>query len=576
MLGISVVDWLLIIAYLLGITAIGLLAAKRVHSSASFFIGDRKFGKLMMIFFSFGAGTSSDQAVTVAAKAYRAGAAGIWYQWLYLFATPFYWLIGPLFRRMRAVTTADYFVMRYGRGVGVLYAILAVLQLSVGIGVMLKGSSAVVTAVSGGAISTELAVATMAVLFMVYGIAGGLNAAILTDFVQGILTIVLSFLILPFALDAVGGMAGLRLALADESLFRIVALTGSQITVFYVVVISINALIGIVTQPETMGMGGAGRTEMEGRVGFTVGSLIKRVCTIAWVLTGMCAIAIYVGQDIDVDQIYGLMARNLLPKIAPGLIGLFIASMLAAVMSSCDAKMVLSAGLFTEHLYRPFIAPGRGDRHYMLAGRIASAVVVAVSIIFAFELENVVKGLEVFWMVSAMMGIAFWVGLFWRRATVAGAWTGTLVSFAVWLFTSKLTLSGYTLWDFSTTFGHKLPSFMVWVEDGRPTLSLPWQMILYLATGFVACVVVSLLSTPVDKSQLDRFYACMRTPVLGDEPETRPFTLPEGMKPAPRNVLVRHPDFEIPKPCSTSIVGFFATWAAVGVLIATFYGILNL
>ena len=66
------------------------------------------------------------------------------------------------------------------------------------------------------------------------------------------------------------------------------------------------------------------------------------------------------------------------------------------------------------------------------------------------------------------------------------------------------------------------------------------------------------------------------SPVLGDEPETRPFTLPEGMKPAPRNVLVRHPDFEIPKPCSTSIVGFFATWAAVGVLIATFYGILNL
>ena len=48
---------------------------------------------LMMAFFMFGSGTHSDQAVSVAAKTYRAGASGIWYQWLWLFVTPFFWLV---------------------------------------------------------------------------------------------------------------------------------------------------------------------------------------------------------------------------------------------------------------------------------------------------------------------------------------------------------------------------------------------------------------------------------------------------------------------------------------------------
>jgi len=76
MLGVRLVDWMVIIVYLVGITFIGLWAVRKVRSSASFFIGDRKFGKLMMAFFMFGSGTHSDQAVTVAAKTYRAGASG--------------------------------------------------------------------------------------------------------------------------------------------------------------------------------------------------------------------------------------------------------------------------------------------------------------------------------------------------------------------------------------------------------------------------------------------------------------------------------------------------------------------
>lgn len=566
MLGLTWEDWLVICVYFAVITAVGIWAYRRVKSSASFFISDRRFGKLFMVLFAFGTGTHSDQAVGVAAKTYTVGASGIWYQWLWLFVTPFYWIIPPLFRRMRAITTSDYFEARYDRSVGVLFAVVGILIMMVNIGVILKGASATVTALSGGDIPVEWAIGAMTVMFVVYGIAGGLTAAITTDFIQGLLTIVLSFLILPFALQAVNGMSGLRETIADPTMFEIVA--PGEITAFYVAVIAFNALVGWATQPHSMGICGAGKTDMEGRVGVMVGNFVKRVCTIAWMLTGLAAVAIFANETIDVDQAYGLMARKLLPGVAPGLVGLFIASLLAAVMSSCDAFMVTSSALFTENIYRPLLVKNKKDKHYILVGRVVSAIVVASAVYFAFKLESVVSGLEVFWKISAMMGIAFWIGLFWRRATVAAAWAATSASFAAWAFTTNIS---FLNWDFNARFAQALPGWMLW--DGQ--LRLPMQMIFYLSVGFVTLVVVSLLTRPVAAKKLDRFYDCLRTPVTPDEPETEPFTLPEGVKPAPRRVLIDHPDFEIPRPTVVSVVGFLAAWVAVALLIAFVYWIFS-
>ena len=568
MLGLKLVDWVVIVAYLFGITLIGLWATKKVRSAASFFIGDRKVGKIMMAFLMFGTGTHSDQAVSVAAKTYRSGASGIWYQWLWLFVTPFFWLIAPFFRRMRAVTTGDYFEVRYGRSVSGLYAIMGMMQLLVAIGVMLKGSGAMVEAVSGGAISSNLAIIAMTVMFVIYGVAGGLSAAIATKFVQGLLTVVLSFLILPFALAEVGGMSGLRQSISDPAMLSLVA--PGEITFFFITVIAFNALVGWVTMPETMANCAAGKTEMEGRMGVTVGIFGKRVCTIAWMLTGLCAVAMYAGVE-DADLIYGRMARDLLPGIAPGLVGLFIASMLASIMSTCDSLMVIASALFTENIYRKFLVVGKADKHYTLIGRIASVLIVLCGILFAFSLESVVHGLEIFWMVSAMMGIAFWVGLFWRRTTVAGAWAATLTSFGVLLLTSKIAFGSYVLWNFNEHLAGKLPAFMLWQGE----ISLPWQMISYLSTGFVVLVVVSLFTRRTPKDRLDRLYACLRTPIGADEPEAKPFTLPAGVQPGPRNVLIQHPDFEIPRPTLIGVGGFLAAWLGVGLLIGVVYWIIQ-
>ena len=146
----------------------------------------------------------------MASSTAQRGLSGIWYQWLWLIPTPFYWLIAPIMRRFRAVTTADVLTLRFDPSVAVLFAVVGILSMSVKIGVMLKGAVALITAGTGDAIDPNLAIGVMTVLFVVYGVAGGLAAAIVTDFVQGIMTLVFSFILLPFVLQAVGGMAGVR------------------------------------------------------------------------------------------------------------------------------------------------------------------------------------------------------------------------------------------------------------------------------------------------------------------------------------------------------------------------------
>jgi len=560
--GLHIADVLVLGLYLVGITIIGVWAARRIKNIADFFM-PRRFGKVMMITHAFGTGTHSDQAVSVASKSFTNGLSGIWYQWLWLFATPFYWLIAPVMRRFRAITTADVFEARFSPSVAMLFAVVGMLNLSINIGIMLKGAGAVIDASTAGLVSSNIAIAVMTVMFVIYGMAGGLSAAIITDFIQGVLTVVFSFVLLPFILSAVGGLQGIHEAIKEPGMLSLVA--PAEIGFFYITVIAFNGLVGIVTQPHTMGNCAAGKTEMEGRVGWMFGNFIKRVCTVAWCLTGLGAVVYFAGRDVEPDRIFGLVAADFLPKIAHGILGLFLAALLASVMSSCDSFMIASSGLFTENIYKRLI-PDKTQKHYLFVARVTSLMVVAGGVAFAYWLPNVVKGLEIFWKISPMMGIAFWLGLFWRRTTVAGAWASTLTAFGVWWLTAQ---EFFISWLGSLSIAESLT--FVFVKNGVPEVYLPWQMVFYLAAGLIAGVAVSLFTRPVAKEKLDNFYALVRTPVKPGEQVSVPCTLPDdAVVPEKRNIFP-NTSLEIPVPTRTSVVGFLAGWACVAAIIYSVY-----
>ena len=212
-MSISTLDWVVIGVYFVVITAIGLIAGYRVRKSGEYFLGERKFGPWLMMGQSFGVGTHAEMPVSLAGAVYNLGASAIWFQWKNLFITPFYWLMAPVFRRIRRTTMAEFTEDRYGSWMAGLYILFALCFLIINTGSMLKGAGKVISQATGGTVGVNEIVIAMTVMFILYSFIGGLVAAAWTDFFQGFLIIVLSFMLIPLGYRVVGGLDGMQAAL---------------------------------------------------------------------------------------------------------------------------------------------------------------------------------------------------------------------------------------------------------------------------------------------------------------------------------------------------------------------------
>ena len=286
--SLAPLDWWVIGAYLIVITAIGLIVGYRVRHSGEYFLGGRKFGPWLMMGQSFGVGTHAEMPVALAGAVYSVGASAIWYQWKNLFITPFYWLMAPVFRRIRRTTMAEFTEDRYGSWMAALYIVFAICFFIINTGSMLKGAGKVISQATGGTVGVDQIVVAMTVMFILYSFVGGLVAAAWTDLFQGILIIVLSFLLIPLGWSVVGGLDGMRASLEP---FRFSLATPSGIGPWVIAMLTINGLVGIMAQPHQLAAVGTGKDELTCRRGMLYGNMIKRVCTVGWALVGLIVAA---------------------------------------------------------------------------------------------------------------------------------------------------------------------------------------------------------------------------------------------------------------------------------------------
>ena len=116
---IAFVDWLVLVGYLVIITAIGVIAGLKVKSTSHYFLGSRALQQVAHDRPELRHRHARRNAgLAGRARSTASGVSGIWYQWKNLFATPFYWLIAPLFRRIRRTTMAEMIEDRYGPWMG--------------------------------------------------------------------------------------------------------------------------------------------------------------------------------------------------------------------------------------------------------------------------------------------------------------------------------------------------------------------------------------------------------------------------------------------------------------------------
>lgn len=492
-MNIATLDWIVLGGYLVVITAIGLIAGYRVRRSGEFFLGGRRFGPWLMIGQSFGVGTHAEMPVALAGAVYSVGASAIWYQWKNLFITPFYWLMAPVFRRIRRTTMAEFTGDRYGSWMAALYIVFAICFFVINTGSMLKGAGKVISQATGGGVGANEIVVAMTVMFILYSFVGGLVAAAWTDLFQGLLIIALSFMLVPLGYQVVGGLTGMQAALDP---FRFSLATPSGIGPWAIAMLTINGLVGIMAQPHQLATVGTGRDERTCRVGMLYGNMVKRVCTVGWALVGLIVAAMiaqgHAGAATlgDPENAFGFACRQLL---FPGALGLMIASILAANMSTCSAFLVDSGALFTEGLYRRRLAPGRADRHYLWVGRISGFVITMLGVAYAmFLIESVLYTFLLTETLATFMVISVLGGIIWRRANRWGALASLLSALATNFILYSATGQRLDHWD-------------------------PNVFLAALVVGIAALVIVSLVTPPEPGTQVRDLFDRLERSSDGEE-----------------------------------------------------------
>jgi Na+/proline symporter len=483
--GLPFIDWLVIIGYFLLIMIVGLVAGRRVKKTDDYFLGHRGFSVWLVIGQAFGVGTHAEMPVSLAGKVYSSGYAGIWYQWKNLFITPFYWILAPLFRRFRRTTTGEVYEDRYGNLMGAVYTIFALSYFVFNLGAMLKGAGKLVSVAMDSSISPNTVVLVMTGAFMLYSLVGGLIAVAWTDFIQSFFIIALSFMLIPLGLGVVGGFDGIRKTLAPEMLSMV---TPGDVGVFTIVMLTINGLIGIVAQPHILASVGTGHNESSCRWGMAAGNFVKRFCTIGWALVGLIVAVMLVQRNAaplaDPEEAFGLATRELL---FPGSVGLMIACVLAANMSTASAFTVDGGALFTQNFYRRYLYPNKSDRHYLMVGRIAGVSVTIAGVLFGLYVSSVLEAFLFTETIAAFMGISMFGAISWRRSNRHGALASLVVSSVIFFWLSYRDYGSLLQWE-DMNFG------------------------IALLAGFLSLAVVSLMTKPEPDHALDEFYERLDSP----------------------------------------------------------------
>ncbi len=614
--NLHVLDLLVIAAYLAIVIYVGRRASRAAQSQEDFFLAGRKLGSLYQFFLNFGNATDANGAVSTSSLVYQKGASGVWLTLQTLFMNPYYWFMNAWFRRVRLVTVADLFEDRFGSpALARFYAafqVVATVIVIIGFGNLVgykvtaslmvkpeaKWSPAERASVEGfrelKALETAAKVAPLApaerarletlkeqnrrgelssyiswlhsptgkwTYYLVYSfivgayiVMGGLAAAAVNEAFQGVLIVVFSFILIPFGLTAIGGWDQLAVKVPAE-MFDLLGggaggVGGWELGgIFLISIIQIHGIIG------NMAVSGSAKNEFAARFGAVSGTYAKRIMIILWALCGLIAIALYQGaaQLSDPDSTWGSMALLLLQ---PGFLGLMMAGLLAANMSTVAAQTMAVSALFTRNLWRWF-RPDTSDAGMVSVGRYAIVLILATGVWAAASMDDVYSVLQLLLTINVPFGAAVMLIYFWRRLTATAVWAAVILSALLNLvfpslvaphldvlvrnpeLTRQVEQGGRMVPVFfesvvrenpadsaSALVGGKRFHLELWVLD-RAGLDVAGftasgrNAARFLYTGlfpFLVLILVSRFTRAPDRARIDLFFGKMKTPV-GSTPE---------------------------------------------------------
>ncbi|MBA3513649.1 MAG: hypothetical protein H0T77_04645 [Pyrinomonadaceae bacterium] len=499
-------DWAVVGLYFLFMLVVGLYFMRRASRSlADYFVSGRDLPWWVIALSAVATYTDAGLAPAVTMLTYQGGLLGnaVWWipyvVWMPLGAV----LWSKYWRRLGTVTSAELFNIRYSGRVAHTYRGIYAVFMSFGFIVVLMGY---VSGWLGAALGPILGweplslILFSAIVTAAYTVASGLSGVAYTDAYQFGIFLIGNIILVPIVLFAVGGMEHVyqtievtRGAAEAESFFRVLPPVRGldALTIFAFIVQGL-----FFAASPTGGEGFTAQRFMAARNEFhaQVGQLFNAILTlivrvVPFLFLGVIAAALYApGSVTEPGEIWARMVRTYAPV---GLLGLLVAGIFAAYMSTISTLMNWGASYIVNDFYKPFVRPSESERHYVWVGRIGSVVIFSLSLFVAYYF---VEGLRAWFLFINSVVFAFilplsWLRFFWWRLNIYGEAAALIIG---------LPLS-YIVW-FPLGFSN---------EQAHPF----WQgFLLLFGLGFVTIVAVTYLTRPERIETLCEFYARCRPP----------------------------------------------------------------
>ena len=473
-LGLHPIDVTIIAIYFAIVAYIGIvIGQKRAKSLGDFFIAGGSWGPVVSFIFVVASAVGGSEAVVVAGGAYRSGISGVWYYWHPLYAVPVYFLFSTIYKRSRVFNAAEFFAMRYGHSVALLYALLGLCAAMLDIGTCQLAVGKIVSGLTG--LSVDQAVLVASVVAALCVASGGQMSTVLSDLFMGVLVLTIyTFLILPFVWTSAGGFHGLRQLPPDFW-----SLSSRELTPSYIFALSFSSSLGGIVAPALFSWIVVGKDERTATQ-CAWGHLWKRAITLLFALYGMLFLINKPGLA-DAELAWGVVMKEIIPV---GVQGLLVVGFFAALMSTVNTIATAASALSVDYIFKRQLFPGRTAAFYLKSARVSAFLFVFLSYLLTRQFTTVVRFIEVISSFLAFVAVPLYFGIIWRKSNRQGMWAALLAGISLFIITR------------------------FWLE-------LPFEFTVFVPTfsSALAMYLVSRFTRPESEVLLNRFYCTLHTPV---------------------------------------------------------------
>jgi len=488
-LRIPFIDLFIIVAYLLGILAVGVLSVRRQRMTGeAYFLAGRSLGWIMIGAALFASNISTIHLVGLAASGYNEGLVWGNFEWMAAFTLVALSLFfAPFYFRNRIETLPEYLERRFNAAARSFLAFMAILgALFIHIGMSLYAGATVFEQFFGIDVVTSILV--ISIVTGIYTVLGGLKAVVVTETIQTVLLIGGSILVTALAIGAlpehgINSVTEFQSQLRPRQLSMI--WTDNSVGLAWYSVLLGYPVLGIwywCTDQTIVQRVLAARSEHDAQIGPLFAGFIKVLPVFILVLPGVIGYVLY-GSEIgdNANQVLPMLIQELVPT---GLRGLISAGLLAALMSTIAAALNSCATLFAVDIVAR-VRPGTSDASQVRIGRWSAVVVMLLAMAWSTQGAKFSSIFEAVQEIGAALAPAitavFLWGVFWKRGTSQAA-VSTLV------FGFIMGATAFVL-DFKDADGYKL------ITQGW---GIPFMLQAFYMTVICSCVfyTVSKLTPP--------------------------------------------------------------------------------